>query len=143
LELLYGGNNHQYQIKFFELNPDSPSYWSNLFALADVLFDPANTDNPEQKEKNKANQDKLRQELQRIMDFFKQGNYTPNFFIIQQTLANMAAGDYVKVKGDGRVTKIYREQLQNELEKIKGWLFREVGRLPIRFSSPQMNVTQI
>lgn len=129
--------------KFFELNPDSANYWSNLFNFADVLFDPENTDDPEQKAKNEQNQAKLRGELQRIMSFFKQGDYTPNFFLIQHTLANMVAGDFVKVKSEGRITRIYKVQLMSELEKIKGWLFREVGKLPIRFTTPQMNIVNI
>ena len=129
--------------KFFELNPDSPNYWSNLFNFADVLFDPENTIDSEQKEKNEGNQVRLRGELQRIMSYFKQGDYTPNFFLIQHTLANMVDGDFVKVKSGGRITRIYKVQLMSELEQIKGWLFREVGRLPIRFSSPNLSVVNM
>ncbi len=129
--------------KFFELNPESSNYWSNIFNVADVLFDPDNTDDPEQKIKNNENREHLRNELQRVMNYFSQGDYTPNFFLIQHTLSNMVNGDFVKVKSDGRITRIYKEQLMNELEKIKSWLFREVGKMPVRFTTPQMNVVNM
>lgn len=129
--------------KFFEISPDSSNYWSNMFNIADVLFDPENTDDEAQKEINKANQDRLKADLQTIMNYFRQGDYTPNFFLIQHTLSNMINGDFVKVKSDGRITRIYKEQLMNELEKIKSWLFREVGKMPVRFTSPQMNVVNM
>lgn len=126
--------------KFFELSPDSPNYWSNAFNIADVLFDPENTDDPDQKVKNQENQAKLRGHLQRIMSYFQQGDFIPNFFLIQHTLSSMLGGDFVKVKSGGRVTRIYKEQLLSELEQIKGWLFREIGKMPVRFTTPQMNV---
>ncbi len=77
------------------------------------------------------------------MSYFRQGDFIPNFFLIQHTLANMVSGDFVKVKSSGRVTRIYKEQLLSELEQIKGWLFREVGKMPVRFTTPQMNVVNM
>ena len=126
--------------KVFELNPDSPNYWSNLFNFADILFNPENIEDKEQKELCKVNQERLHADIQRIMHLFRQGTFTPSFFLIQRTMAQMMPDDFIKVKTDSSVTRIYKIQLENELESMKSWIMHEIGRMPIRISSPNLNV---
>ncbi len=129
--------------RIWELDTESPNYWSNLFNLSAILFDPANTIDKEQKKINLTNRKRLESDLSRIMDYFKEGDKSPNFYLIQMTFSKMIDGDFVKIKNGGHITKIYKEQLKNELEKTKSWLYREIGKMPVRFTSSNMSVVNM